>query len=121
MVSRLGAAGGVAHSGEGLVGGGGSGELEAEGAGGVGEPAVVRGAEVQGAGAPGQEAEDLAVAALDPGCPRIFGCGLPVDAGEELGKLAGAWPGGHDALLVVAELGPDQLKVAVGLVLVDLG
>ena len=36
-------------------------------------------------------------------------------------RLAGAGSGGHDAVLVVAELGQDELEVVVGLVLVDLG
>jgi hypothetical protein len=44
-----------------------------------------------------------------------------VDGGKECGQLACSWPGGHDAVLVVAELGPDQVQVAVGLMLVDLG
>jgi hypothetical protein len=98
-----------------------SGELEAERPGRVGEPAVVRGAEVQGPGALGDEVEDIAVASLGLGRSGIGGGELAVDVGEELGEFACAGAGGHDALLVVAELGPDQVEVALGLVLVDLG
>jgi hypothetical protein len=76
---------------------------------------------VQSPGSLGHEVEHVAVAGLYFGCPGIA-CGeLAVDVGEELGQFAGAGPGGHDALLVVAELGPDQFQVAFGLVLVDLG
>src|SRR5215472_15848897 len=63
MVRGLRSAGRVAHSDERLVAGLVAGELEAECPRRVGEPAVVRGAEVQHAGALGQEAADLPVAA----------------------------------------------------------
>ena len=40
---------------------------------------------------------------------------------KEPGELAGTGPGGHDALAVVAQLGPEQVQVAFRLVLVHLG
>jgi hypothetical protein len=76
---------------------------------------------VQDAGAFGEEAEDLPVAALDLRRGAVGGVEFGVDVGEELGQFAGAGPGGQDALLVVAELFPDQVEVAFALVLVDLG
>ncbi|MEU2754167.1 hypothetical protein [Streptomyces albidoflavus] len=40
---------------------------------------------------------------------------------EELGQAAGSGARWEDALLVVSELGEDEVEVAVALVLVDLG
>ena len=121
VVGGLRAAGRVAHSDERAVGRGGAGELEAECAGWVGEPAVVRRPQVQDAGALGQQVEDVTVVVL--GLRRCRGgCAeAGVDAGEELGEAPGSGAGGQDALLVVAELGQDQAEVAVAFVLVDLG
>ena len=98
----------------------GAGQLETERAGGVGEPAVVRGAQVQHLGAFGQQVEDVTLVALDLRRRSRFGVQFGVDAGEELGEAARTGSGGQDALLVVAELGEDEFEVAVGLVLVDL-
>ena len=61
VVGGLRAARRVTHAGQWPVGGRGAGEFEAERPGGIGEPAVVRGAQVQGAGAFGQQVEDVAV------------------------------------------------------------
>ena len=55
------------------------------------------------------------------GASAVPGGESGVDVGEKLGQLACPGPGGHDALLVVPELRPGQVEVAVGLVLVDLG
>ena len=121
VVGGVRAAGRVAHPGQWPVGVRGAGEFQAERAGRVGEPAVVRGAEVQRLGALGEQVEHFTVAALGLRRRSAGERELAVDVGEELGEFAGTWSGGHDALLVVAELGPDQLQVAVGLVLVDLG
>ena len=112
---------GVTHADHRAVRGRGAGEFQAERAGGVGEPAVVRGAEVQRLGAFGQQVEDVAVVALDLRCRSRFGVQVGVDGGEEVGKAAGAGAGGQDALLIVAELGPEQVEFAVLLVFVDLG
>lgn len=38
---------------------------------------------------------------------------LGVDVGEDAGQLAGAGAGGHNAVLVVAELLPDKGEVAL--------
>ena len=58
VVGGLRAAGRITHPGERLAGVGGSGEFQAQGPGGIGEPAVVRGAQVEGAGAFGEQVED---------------------------------------------------------------
>ena len=89
VVGGLRAAGGVTHADEGLVGGRVAGEPEAEGPGRVGEPAVVRGAEVQDAGALGEQAEDLPVAALDLRRGGLGGIELGVDVGEEVSSARG--------------------------------
>lgn len=89
-----------------LVRVGGAGQLEAECAGRVGEPALVCRSKVEHLGALGQQVEHVAVAAL-----RLRGCGLAglaVYAGEEVGEAAGAGSGWQDALLVVPELGHHQ-------------
>jgi hypothetical protein len=44
-----------------------------------------------------------------------------VDVREELRQLAGSRASGHDALLVVTELGPKQVQVALLLMLADFG
>jgi hypothetical protein len=75
---------------------------------------------VQDLGAFGEQVEDVAIVVLDLRRGRGRRGDLGVDAGEELGEAAGAGAGGQDALLVVAELGEDQVEVAIGLVLVDL-
>ena len=76
---------------------------------------------MQHAGAFGEEAEDLPVAALYFRRGGFGGVEPGIDAGEELCQLAGTGPGGHDALLVVAELFPEQGEVAFAFMLVDLG
>ena len=121
VMRRLRAAGGVTHPDQRPVAGGGAGQLEAECPGGVGEPAVVRRAEVEDLGAFGQQIEHIAVVALDLRRRGRRGGELLVDAGEELGQAAGARPGGQNALLVVSELLQDELEIALALVLVDLG
>jgi hypothetical protein len=120
VVGGLRSAGRVTHAGQGPVGVRGAGEFQTERSGRVGEPAVVRRPEVQGVGAFGQQVEHVAVAGLRFGGCGVGGGELAVDVGEELGQFMGARPGGHDSLLVVAELGPDQVQVAFALVLVDL-
>ena len=67
MVGGLRAAGRVAHSGQRLAGGGGSGHLQAERPGRVGEPAVVRRGEVQYLGALAEQVQDVLVAGDDAG------------------------------------------------------
>ena len=121
VVGGLRAACGVTHADHRSVRGRGAGEFQAERAGGVGEPAVVRGAEVQRLRAFGQQVEDVAVVALDLRCRSRFGVQVGVDGGEEVGQAAGAGAGGQDALLIVAELGQHELEFVVGLVLVDFG
>ena len=109
VVGGLRAARGVTHAGQGPVGVRGAGELQTERPGRVGEPAVVGRAQVQCLGAFGDQVEYFPVTALGL---RRFGLAageFAVDVGEELGQLAGSWTGGQDPLLVVAELGPDQL------------
>ena len=76
---------------------------------------------MQRAGTFGQQAEYFPVAALHLGRPGLGGGDLGVDVSEELGELPGTGPGWHDALLVVAEFGPDQVQVPLAFVLVDLG
>src|SRR5207344_2857947 len=83
VVGGLRAAGRVAHSDKGLIAGLVAGEPEAKCPGRVGEPAVVRGAEVQHAGALGEEAADLPVAALYFRCGGLCRIEPGVDAGEE--------------------------------------
>src|ERR1700722_18659254 len=74
----LAGSGGGTHAHEGLVSGWGSGELEAERPGRVGEPAVVRGAEVQRPGALGHEVEGVPFAGLGLGRSGIAGGELAV-------------------------------------------
>ncbi|MCX4906463.1 hypothetical protein [Streptomyces sp. NBC_00878] len=121
VMGGLRAAGGVTHPDERAVGGGGAGEFEAERAGRVGEPAVVRGTEMEGLGPLGQQVEHVAVTALGLRRRRCHRFELGVDAGEEFGQSPGSWPGWEDALLVVAELFQNQVEVAVAFQLVDLG
>ncbi len=71
MVGGLRASCRVAYSDQRLIRVGGAGQLEAEGAGRVGELAVVRRAEVEHLGALGQQVEHVPVAAL-----RFRGCVL---------------------------------------------
>jgi hypothetical protein len=65
VVGGLRAARRVTYPRQGPVGVWGAGEFEAERAGRVAEPAVVRGSQVQGAGAFGEQVEDFPVAGLD--------------------------------------------------------
>src|SRR5260370_24885711 len=71
----------------------------------------------------GQQVENVTVgvlnAGLTVGCHRF--CEVIVDGGKEPGELPGAGSGGHDSLLVVTELGQDELKVTFLLVAVNLG
>ena len=75
---------------------------------------------MQHAGALGEEAADLPVAALYFRCRGCCRIEPGVDAGEEVRQLAGAGAGGHDAVLVVAEFLLEQGEVAFAFVLVDL-
>jgi hypothetical protein len=72
----------VAHSSQGLVGGGGSGHLQAERAGGVGEPAVVRRGEVQYPGALAEQVEDVLVAGDDARGGRVVSGQVCVDVAK---------------------------------------
>ncbi len=72
-------------------------------------------------GAFAEQVEDVLVAGDDVGGGRGVAGQVPVDGGEELGQFPGSGAGGHDAVLVVAELCEDDLQVAAGLVLGDLG
>ena len=65
-------------------------------------------------GAFGDQVEYFPVTALGLRRFGLVGGEFAVDVGEELGQLAGSWTGGQDPLLVVAELGPDQIQVALG-------
>src|SRR6266542_4132476 len=122
VVGGLGAAGRITEACEWLTGVWGAGEFEAQRTGGVGEPAVVRDAQVQGSRALGQQVEHVPAGALDFRSRRgVAGVELAVDAGEELDELAGAGASGQDAVLVVAELGEDQVQVALLFVFADLG
>jgi hypothetical protein len=76
---------------------------------------------VQYLGALAEQVQDVLVARDDAGGGRLLACQVRVDAGEELGELACSGAGGHDAVLVAAELGEHDLEVPAGLVLGDLG
>jgi hypothetical protein len=76
---------------------------------------------MEGPGPFGQQVEHIAVTALSLRRRRCHRFELCVDTGEEFGQAPGSWAGWEDALLVVAELGQDQVEVAVALQLVDLG
>ena len=121
VVGGLRAAGGVTQPGQRLVRVRGSGEPQAQRFGRVGEPAVVRGREVQGTGSFGQQVEDLAVAAHHgrAGGGRSGEAG--VDAGEEVQQFPCAGAGWADALLVVAECLQGQVEVALLFVFADFG
>jgi hypothetical protein len=121
VVGGLRAARGVAHSGQRLVGGGGAGQPEAQRAGRVGEPAVVRGPEVQHVGASAEQVEDVLVAGDHVGGGRGVGGEVAVHVVEEFGEFTCAWAGGHHAVLVVAEFGQHELQVSFGLMFADLG
>ena len=114
----------VTHPDQRTVRGRGAGELQTQRSARVGEPAVVRGAQVQGPGAFGQQVEHVTVGVLDSH-RAVFAVAcrteVPVDVGEEVDKIPGAGSGGHDALLVVAEFGPEQVEVALLLLFADLG
>jgi hypothetical protein len=71
---------------------------------------------VQYLGALAEQVEDVLVAGDDAGRSRFVAGQVLVDGGEELGELAGSGAGGHDAVLVAAELGEDDLEVPVGFV-----
>src|SRR6266542_590689 len=76
----------------------------------------------QGSRALGQQVEHVPAGALDFSSRRgVAGVELAVDAREELDELAGAGASGQDAVLVVAELGEDQVQVALLFVFADLG
>jgi hypothetical protein len=81
---------------------------------------VVRGGEVQHLGTLAEQVQDVLVAGDDAGGGRLVAGQVLVDAGEELGELAGPGSGGHDAALVAAVLGEHDLQVPVGLILGDL-
>jgi hypothetical protein len=61
-------------SGQRLAGAGGPGEFQAEGAGRIGEPAVVRGSEVQDLGASAEQVQDVLAAGNDAGAAALWSC-----------------------------------------------
>jgi hypothetical protein len=101
----------VAHSGGRGLGGLGAGEFEAQRLGRVGEPAVVRDAQVEHSSALGEQVVHLLVAVQDGGRGGGLGLELAVDGAEERDQVAGARSGGHRALLVLAEPGEHELLV----------
>lgn len=99
VVGCLRATGRVTQAGEGFVRGRGAGEFQAERAGRVDEPAVVRDAEVQRPGSFREQVAHVPVAVEDPGGGRGVGGEFGVDVGEQRGQVPGAGPGGHDLAL----------------------